>query len=122
MGARRLPKKLIQILVSRDALRVASRRESRIRYNSVDVIAGLAYQDRQVECRLACANQGHGSCAIRVHLITTGAGTPDHRNVAVYRDCGHLGQLTLPVERRLGNAINEERPPGRQNLAVNRNA
>ena len=36
-------KKLIQILVSPDALGVASGRESRIRYNSVDVIAGLAY-------------------------------------------------------------------------------
>src|SRR5260370_5260392 len=39
----RLPKELIQILVSPDALGVASGRESRIRYNSVDVIAGLAY-------------------------------------------------------------------------------
>jgi hypothetical protein len=37
------PRKLIQILASPDALRVAGRRESRIRYNSVDVIAGLAY-------------------------------------------------------------------------------
>ena len=116
----RLPKELIQILVSPDALGVASGRESRIRYNSVDVIAGLAYQDRQVECRLACANQGHGSCAIRVHCIGTRTGTPDQRNVPVYRDCRNLGQLAVAVERRFGNAINKERPPGRQNLAVNR--
>jgi hypothetical protein len=64
-----------------------------------------------VKCRLACANQGHGSCTIRVHCIGTRAGTPDQRNVAVYRDCGHLGQLAVAIERRFGNAINEERPP-----------
>ena len=116
----RLPKELIQILVSPDALGVASGRESRVRYNSMDVIARLAYQDRQVECRLACANQGHCSGAIRVHCIGTCAGTPDQRNVAVYRDCGHLRQLAAAVERRFGNAIHEERPPGRQNLTVNR--
>ena len=39
----RLSKELIQILVSPDAVGVASGRESRICYNSVDVIAGLAY-------------------------------------------------------------------------------
>ncbi len=39
----RLRKELIQILVSPDALGVRSGRESRIRYNIVDVIAGLAY-------------------------------------------------------------------------------
>src|SRR5260370_4786640 len=39
----RLPKELIQILVSPDSLGVARGRESRIRYNSMDVIAGLAY-------------------------------------------------------------------------------
>ncbi len=116
----RLPKELIQILVSPDALGVASGRESRIRYNSVDVIAGLAYQDREVECQLVFANLGNGSRAIRVHCIGARAGTPDQRNVAVYRDCGHLGQLTLAVERRFGNAINEEGPVGRQNLTVNR--
>ena len=73
-----------------------------------------------MECRLACANQGHGSCAIRVHCIGARAGTPDQRNVAIYRDRGHLRQLAVAVECRFGNAINEERPPGRQNLAVNR--
>jgi len=65
-----------------------------------------------VECRLGCANQGHSSRTIRVHCISTCAGTPDQRNVAVYRDCGHLGQLAAAVERRFGNAINEDRPPG----------
>src|SRR5260370_1541063 len=116
----RLPKELIQILVSPEALGVASGRESRVRYNSMDVIARLAYQDRQVECRLACANQGHGSCAIQVHGIGTRAGTPDQRNVSMYCGCRRLGQLAVAVERRFGNAINEERPRGRQNLAVNR--
>ena len=116
----RLPKELIQILVSPDALGVASGRESRIRYNSVDVIAGLAYQDREVECPFVFANLGQGSRAIRVHRIGARAGTPDQRNVAVYRDCGHLGQLTPAVERRFGNAINEDGPVGRQNLTVNR--
>jgi hypothetical protein len=38
-----LPKELIQLLVNQDALGVARGRESRIRYNSVDVTAGLAY-------------------------------------------------------------------------------
>ncbi len=38
-----LPKELIQLLVNPDALGVARGRESRIRYNSVDVTAGLAY-------------------------------------------------------------------------------
>ena len=113
-------KELIQIFASPDALGVASGREATIRYNSVNVIAGLAYQDRQVECRLACANQSHRSCAIRVHCIGTRAGTPDQRNIAVYRDCGHLGQLAVAVERRFGNAINKERPSGHQNLPVNR--
>ena len=98
--------------MSPDALGVASGREARIRYNSVNVIAGLAYQDRQVECRLACANQGHGRRAIRVHGIGARAGTPDQRNIAVYRDCGHLGQLAVAVERRFGNAVNKQRPPG----------
>jgi hypothetical protein len=64
-----LQKELIQIFVSPDALGVASGREATIRYNSVNVIAGLAYQGRQVECRLACANQEHASRAIRVHSI-----------------------------------------------------
>src|SRR6266446_1820678 len=114
-----LPKELIQILVSPDALGVASGRESRIRYNSVDVIAGLAYQDREVECQFVFAKLGHGSRAIRVHCISARAGTPDQRNVAVYRDCGHLGQLTLAVERRFGNAIYQQGPVRRQNLTVN---
>ncbi len=39
----RAPKELIHLLVSPDALGVARGRESRIRYNSVDVTAGLAY-------------------------------------------------------------------------------
>ena len=39
----RLPKELIQLFVNPDALGVASGRESTIRYNSVDVIAGLAH-------------------------------------------------------------------------------
>lgn len=72
-----------------------------------------------MECRLTRANQGHGSCAIRVHRIGPRAGTPDQGNVAVYRDCGNLGQLAVAVERRFGNAINQEWPPGRQDLAVN---
>src|SRR5437868_1783335 len=53
------PQELIQILVSPDALAVASGRESRIRHNRVDVIAGLAYQDREVECPLVFANLGN---------------------------------------------------------------
>ena len=106
--------------MSPDALGVASGRESGIRYNRMDVIAGLAYYDRQMECRLAGANQGHGSGAIRVHCICACAGTPDQRNVAVYRDCGHLGQLAVAVEHRFGNAINKERTSGCQNLPVNR--
>jgi len=55
--------------VTPDALGVTSGRESRIRYNRVDMIARLAYYDRQVERRLACANQRHRSRAIRVHRI-----------------------------------------------------
>ena len=73
-----------------------------------------------MERRLVRDQQGHGSCAIRVHCIGTRAGTPDQRNVAVYRDCLQLGQIAVAVERRFGNAINEERPPERQNLPVNR--
>src|ERR1700719_2332271 len=103
----RPPKELIQIFVSPDALGVASGREARLRYNRMDVIAGLAYYDREVEWRLACANQRHRSRTIRVHRISAGAGTPDHRNVAVDRHCGHLRQLAIAVERRVGNAINE---------------
>jgi hypothetical protein len=32
-----------------------------------------------------------GTSTIRVHCIGTRAGTPDQRNVAIYRDCGRLG-------------------------------
>src|ERR1700747_285642 len=110
---------LVVFLVSHNALGVTGNCKTCIRNDGVNQISRVAYQNHQVYRCLALADEGHRSCAIRIHIVSSRSGTQDQGDVAIHGYRVHLHEVAVTIKSCLCDAINYERSVWCKNLSVN---